>query len=563
MTCSSDSTGTNSASDLVVARWARTPNEPSPKPPADDSSTSDSPTPRLPSDRLPSDRFAAAPGRGDDGSSLPAQSSWLDDPRLPACLVSTIIHTVLLLVLALWTLAPSGRRESMLEVRLGPATESVALSRGGLVATFSIESDATESSEMQQPTPVPIAAVGTVLPSASSLRPESRTSTTKSSPESIEPLERMESESPHATGLVRLPSSAGLEGRSPSQRARLGQQYGATRESEEAVELALEWLAEHQQRSGAWSFDLSQAPCDGRCRHNRDAEGTPTPNTGATGLALLAFLGAGYTHEEGKYAETVKRGLYYLRNVGSPTQAGIDWQQGSMYGHGIALMAVAEAVAMEQRDSDQESEFLVLLQQATNFTCAAQHSNGSWGYIPGSPGDTTLTGWQVLSLVGARRSNVPIFTLTMPRAKSFLFSVSEGQSYQFGYKTPEPEPTTTAIGLTLLLYLGETPGSTLYFNSLTEMARRGPTLTNVYHDYYATLALHHTRHPLWDGWNRKLRDHLVRTQVQEGHERGSWHFKDRWGDVGGRLYTTAMAAMILEVYYRYLPMYGPIEDFPL
>ena len=120
-----------------------------------------------------------------------------------------------------------------------------------------------------------------------------------------------------------------------------------------------------------------------------------------------------------------------------------------------------------------------------------------------------------------------------------------------------------AIGLTLLLYLGETPGTAPFDRSIDRMAARGPALTNVYHDYYAAIALHHTRHRDWDRWYGELRDHLIATQSKEGHQRGSWHFKDRWGDIGGRLYTTAMCTMILEVSYRFLPMYGNGEEFPL
>jgi len=68
--------------------------------------------------------------------------------------------------------------------------------------------------------------------------------------------------------------------------------------------------------------------------------------TGATGLALLAFLGAGHTqHHEGPYQETVRRGIYFLRDIAGEAGAGLDWQQGSMYGHGIALMALSEALA--------------------------------------------------------------------------------------------------------------------------------------------------------------------------------------------------------------------------
>ena len=54
-----------------------------------------------------------------------------------------------------------------------------------------------------------------------------------------------------------------------------------------------------------------------------------------------------------------------------------------------------------------------------------------------------------------------------------------------------------------------------------------------------------------------MREHLIDTQDQSrGHARGSWYFPDKHGQVGGRLYTTAMAVMTLEIYYRYLPLYG-------
>ena len=37
--------------------------------------------------------------------------------------------------------------------------------------------------------------------------------------------------------------------------------------------------------------------------------------------------------------------------------------------------------------------------------------------------------------------------------------------------------------------------------------------------------------------------------------RAAGSFKEKYGNVGGRLYTTAMAVMILEVYYRYMPLF--------
>jgi hypothetical protein len=57
-----------------------------------------------------------------------------------------------------------------------------------------------------------------------------------------------------------------------------------------------------------------------------------------------------------------------------------------------------------------------------------------------------------------------------------------------------------------------------------------------------------------------MREHLLRTQVKEGHKAGSWNPEGTdYGARGGRLYATAMALLTLEVYYRHLPMYRPVK----
>ena len=86
----------------------------------------------------------------------------------------------------------------------------------------------------------------------------------------------------------------------------------------------------------------------------------------------------------------------------------------------------------------------------------------------------------------------------------------------------------------------------------------------MYFNYYATQVLHHLGGSGWQRWNLRMRDYLVDTQEQTGHERGSWYFKEAWSDRGGRLYTTTLSILTLEVYYRYLPMYGErfVEEGP-
>ena len=57
-------------------------------------------------------------------------------------------------------------------------------------------------------------------------------------------------------------------------------------------------------------------------------------------------------------------------------------------------------------------------------------------------------------------------------------------------------------------------------------------------------------HRIW--WNSRIRDVLLQNQSRDGDSAGSWDpVGDSYGDSGGRIYTTALGALCLEVYYRY------------
>ena len=83
---------------------------------------------------------------------------------------------------------------------------------------------------------------------------------------------------------------------------------------------------------------------------------------------------------------------------------------------------------------------------------------------------------------------------------------------------------------------------------------RGPS--NVYYWYYATLALYQHGGEPWTRWNAKIRDRIVGLQCSSGHQTGSWEPDGSlYGAKGGRIYCTTLAALTLEVYYRYLRLY--------
>jgi hypothetical protein len=93
----------------------------------------------------------------------------------------------------------------------------------------------------------------------------------------------------------------------------------------------------------------------------------------------------------------------------------------------------------------------------------------------------------------------------------------------------------------------------------------------MYYNYYGAMTMFQNDGPdgkLWKSWDAKMRDHLVKTQVNEGPQQGSWHFSHgHGGSAGGRVYNTAMATMTLEVSYRYMPVYQKQnvaqDNFPL
>ncbi len=146
--------------------------------------------------------------------------------------------------------------------------------------------------------------------------------------------------------------------------------HGGSVTSESAVTLALSWLANHQQPDGSWRFNHVGQRCDYYCSN----PGTFASTTAATGLAILPFLGAGHTHADGDYRETVRRGLFYLGDQMVVGQHGGDLQEGTMYSQGIATIALCEAYGMTN-----DAELKPYAQAALDFIVHAQDPvGGGW-----------------------------------------------------------------------------------------------------------------------------------------------------------------------------------------
>ncbi len=351
------------------------------------------------------------------------------------------------------------------------------------------------------------------------------------------------------------PVGGGLQGRGRDARAALVHSGGGNGQSERAVERGLRWLAAHQLDNGSWNFDHRKSVCRGQCRNPGDEAST----TAATAMALLPFLGAGYTHRQGEHRDVVNRGLYYLGNRAMLTQNGNDFQEGTMYAQGLAAIALGEAYAMTDDPS-----LKPVAQGAIDFIVYAQDpKGGGWRYTPGEPGDTTVTGWQLMGLKSGQMARLSVPSPTIYMVRRFLDSVQYEDGSQYGYLDRLPRKTTTAVGLLCRMYTGWRRSHPGLQRGVVYLSNWGPSRENIYYDYYATQVMHHWGGELWNQWNVPMRDYLIQSQAAGGHEAGSWFFaRDRGAKAGGRLYGTAMAVMTLEVYYRYMPLYGreSVED---
>lgn len=354
----------------------------------------------------------------------------------------------------------------------------------------------------------------------------------------------------------RTPSKGGITGgvtglpftnRSQASKREALRQHGGTAASEQAVARGLAWLASHQGPDGSWRCDLANSRCRGACRN----PGSITGAIGPTALALLPFLGAGSTHLDGPYQATVSRGLYFLATSIRPGPRGGDLCEGSMYAHGIAVLAMAEAYGMTNDD------FLEpLLAETVRFTETSQDLHGGgWRYLPGQAGDTTVTGWQVVSLKSAAMAGIPVRSPTVDGVRRFLDSVQTQGGAAYGYRTPAAKPSTTAVGLLTRMYTGWTRDEEPLWRGMTQLAARGPDPNAVYENFYLAQVLMQADHPVWPRWNAANRDQIIRQQAVHGHEAGSWFFADPDSAPGGRLAHTALAILTLEVYYRLLPIY--------
>ena len=376
--------------------------------------------------------------------------------------------------------------------------------------------------------------------------------------------------------------------------------YGGSGAGEDAVLRALRWLKAHQGTDGSW------------------AVADPTDPPAMAGLALLAFLAHNETPSSPEFGQTVEKAMKYLLSV--QQQNGMfgpaDPPTHMSYRHGICSYAVSEGYALTKVMALKDS-----MDRAIELIINGQQPQGgfNYGYTKADRFDMSVSGWQFQALKAARMAGCSNPRLEEainkgiefikrqdynPQAGAFVYADNPGRPAATG---PTWTMTGAAVLCLQLLNQGKSPevrSGLKFLENLTcewpgapnaeqkaqyaaadEAAKRAvkaagdaegaakaaaeekakqlaqaaqtkaPAKAAVYGWYYVTQAKFQQGGGTWESWNKQFARQLIVNQFKDGHwENGDWS--------PGPVYTTSFCALMLQVYYRYLPTYKKVEDAP-
>jgi hypothetical protein len=425
--------------------------------------------------------------------------------------------------------------------------------------------------------------------------------------------------------------------------------FGGSEATESSVEAALLWFKRHQEKAGYW--DAGKWRDMGGFMWGFGMAGQPQPtamertNISMTGLAMLAFLGAGYTSKSGKYKETVEATEKWLLAVLDDRAKTAKY--GSFddcnYTQGMATLAIAEAYGMTKDETLRKAA-----QAAVDTILARQGKYEAWDYRDkagkAARNDTSVTGWNLMALKSAKMAGLTVDGTAFQGCMAWLNEATDpatgkcsycgniggaaaGPARGFQMTRGSGSEAMWAAGMLMRQFMGarqddpilikaadtisqnqpkwevtSVPGRTIPARHIPAQhipAQHIPARTfgninipeqniperdipeqnipeqvipeskmsqkvNFYYWYYGTLCMFQMGNQYWKDWNKNIKGILVDNQRKGGPMDGTAKDVDgSWDPIGGgniqmggRVFSTALGTLTLEVYYRYLPIYS-------
>ncbi len=375
-----------------------------------------------------------------------------------------------------------------------------------------------------------------------------------------------------------------------------------------SVMLALNWLAAHQSKNGSWEAAGFHKWLDGEPHAperplDSPGLGRALYDTGVTGLALTAFLVAGWdgtgTHA---FDNVVRKGLTHLRmsqdEKGRFGEAGTspakhrlpddrDYDYGATltgraswsYNQACATLAMIEAAALTG-----DAGWIKCAQHAIDYAEIMRAPYFVWGY--GEKPDqcnTSVTTWMMLALGTARLVNeaaqkakeeppFEIHEVAFLGVRSWLERKTDPDTGIVGYATrgqissrnldsasryqPADGAPLAAAGLVMRRLLGDRlVAGDVAARTLRDRTSRHFDDVDLVYWHLGALGLHAVGGSMWKKWSAPVEERIVASQRRRDPKdrmfHGSWDPLDAWGTAGGRIYSTAINALTLMTRIRY------------
>ena len=320
---------------------------------------------------------------------------------------------------------------------------------------------------------------------------------------------------------------------------------GGKESTEDAVVKGLHWLKTVQNADGSWGEQYKAS---------------------MTGLSLLSYLGHCEKQDSPDFGDTVMKGIKYLLEL-NEKQAGKMYTRKPGYETGICAYALAESYIVTKDFRPRIPGIDQALKRSIKIIIERQKEDGGWdyGYSMGMArgSDTSVTGWQIQALKVAKLTGLdfPGLDSCMDKAMKNILRV-RGPKGGFGYRDPQDRLGLSGVGV-LALQMWDPNKYSKEIKAGVDFIIENETKNEVpkfnkYGWYYHTQACFQAGGRSWDDWNRMFQDEVVEHQDKDG----SW--KD-WGHGGhgpaadskeGKIYTSTLCILMLEIYYRYLQNTG-------
>ncbi|MFA5794359.1 MAG: hypothetical protein WC980_04745 [Candidatus Brocadiia bacterium] len=353
---------------------------------------------------------------------------------------------------------------------------------------------------------------------------------------------------------------------------------GVTTSTTVSTLAGLLWLARHQNPDGSWGAQKFLNQCKGaRC----GGPGEEEFDVGLTGLALLAFTGAGYTPSSKDtygnicFGTTVKKAANFLAGIQDSQGIYGSVKQGKfLYNQAIASYAMADLYGLI-KDVPAGLAYKDTAQKGIDFLLSARNPGRAWRYQPrDGNNDTSVSGWAAMAIKSAQGSDLTVDPAVFTNVRDFFDQTTNQTDGVVGYtelgsvavrpseKDPKIQPSMTAIGIMVRIFIDKNANDPVIKKGVDRILQDLPNWNpsrlgeiDYYYWFYASYCLNQfdgPNGPCWKKWNEKMKDAVIKNQRPEsdGCLNGSWDPIDRWSDEGSRVYSTAINVLTLEVYYR-------------